>query len=300
LLLRSIKSTSGSEVAISSDGQHATLSCGQSKFKLPALPAVDFPEMKMLTDAAPYNFDLPASTILKAKASIGFARSDSAVQYWLNGTSLLIADGCLEFCATDRHKLSLLSVRAPIASIPETIIPDLDLPAWEGTVCITLSDQWIRYTSGGQILASKLISGSFPTQYRRAIPDNKNIVLFDRAEMLSAVVRARLIAHRGHEHSILFAGKDGKISVSAVTDRGESDDSVSFEGEDFRIAIASGVIEPILRSFDCEIMEWRVGDHATATSLHDPNDPSRITLAMPYHDNRVLAGAPQEQQAAAA
>lgn len=297
LLLRSVKGSSGSEVSVASDDRQATVSCGQSKLKLPVLHASYFPEMPMLSIEAPCNFQLPAETLHRVKAAVGFAVStETRTRFYLCGTSWRISNGLLEFCATGGKSLSLMSLDAPVQEIPHIIVPEFDIPEWEGTVNVSLTERFIRYSCGGQTVASKLIDGCFP-DYHRVIPKNTTTGVFDREEMLSAISRARLVADRG-EHSILFAGKAGKITVSARTDRGETSDKVAYEGDDFRIAVEAGVIAPILKSFDCETIEWRIADAGSPTTIHDPKDASRITVAMPYHDSRVVHDASEEQEAA--
>lgn len=286
LLLKSIKSASGSEVEISSDAKQATTSCGQAKFKFPVLLASDFPEVKMLSAEPVHSFELPGETLHRARSAVGFSVSTETRSRWyLCGTSWVVNGDALELCATDGSKLSLLSIAAPVQGMPAAIVPEFDIPSWEGSIKVSLTDHFIRYQSGSQTLTSKLIEGSFP-EYRRVIPKHKNSIRFDRAEMLAAVIRARLVAD-AREHSILFAGRDGNVTVSAVTTRGEVSGNVAYDGDDFRIAIASGVIAPILQSFGCEVVEMRLSDAGSPVSIHDPNDDSRITVAMPYYDARV-------------
>jgi len=298
LLLKSIKIASGSEVAVASDDRQATVACGQSKFKLPVLLASDFPAMGMLANEAPCNFQIPADTLHRVYSKVGFAMSkDARTRFYLCGISWVVAAGILEFCATDGKQLSLLSVPAPVSSIPHVIVPEFDIPAWEGEVSVSVSDLFIRLGCAGQTLASKLIDGTFP-EYHRVIPKNETSILFDRAEMLSAVTRATLVAD-AREHSILFAGKAGKITVSSRTLRGEVSDKVAYDGDDFRIAVASGAITPIFKSFDCETIEWRIADAGSPVTVHDPKDASRVTVVMPYRDSRVTQEASDEQQEAA-
>lgn len=283
LLLKAVKSSSG-DVTISADEKQATVTIGKSRFKLPVLPIADFPDMPMLTVDGDCEFPLDGSVIARIAHAVAFAAEEPKGRYYLAGVSWRIDGGKLEFTATDGKQLSKLSIDAPTTDMPPLIAPLIDMPAWAEPVQIAVTPTFIRFQCGNQTLASRLVDGSYPDT-TRIIPDNKTSIITDRAELLASLARVALVVEG--ERSILFVGRDGKLTVSAVTAAGEASDDVAYHGEDFQIAIAHHVITPILSSFDCETIEIRVADHQTAATIHDPNDASRITMAMPYREKRL-------------
>lgn len=296
LLLKAIKSSSG-DVCISADEKQATVTIGKSRFKLPVLPIADFPDMPMLTVDGDCEFPLDGSVIARIAHAVAFAAEEPKGRYYLAGVSWRIDGKRLEFTATDGKQLSKLSIDAPAKAkkMPPLIVPLIDMPAWAEPVQIAVTPTFIRFQCGNQTLASRLIDGSYPDT-NRIIPDNKTSILLDRAELLASLARVALVVEG--ERSILFVGRDGKLTVSAVTAAGEASDDVAYHGEDFQIAIAHHVIAPILSSFDCGTIEIRVTDHQTAATIHDPNDASRITVAMPYREKRLAEYMPSMREAA--
>lgn len=287
LLLKAVKASFGAEVKIDADDRSAVVAVGKSRFMLPVLPSGDFPMPSMLTDEGVAAFSLPADLLRKIKKGVEYAREPEGGRYFLVGMSWRVSGGNIEFCAMDGSKLSLLEVESVVgaASLPDIIVPSLDVPAWPGDVQIVATDRFIRFTSGDQVLASKVVDATYP-DYRRIIPDNPTKLLFDREELLAAVTRAGITAD-GREHSILMVGRDGRMSALSRTAIGEATDEIAYEGDDFQIALITSVSVPILSSFDCEMIELRIRDHNSPVTIHDSTDASRIALAMPYRDPRL-------------
>jgi DNA polymerase-3 subunit beta len=282
-LLSAVKSASGADVSISSDDRQAIIVCGRSRFKFPVLPAADFPPLPMLTSDAATTFTIDA--LDKIGNRVLFAAEPDKGRYFLAGVSWRLNGEKIEFVATDGKKFSLMSIPTPTEArdMPSVIVPRFDAPAWEGEVQVSISDLFIRYRHGSQVVASKLIEATYP-DYHRLIPKNEAPLLFDRAELLAALGRMAIIASTG-EHSVLFVGRDGKATISARSGENEVTDEIAYNGDDFQIAIIHHVITPILNSFDCETIEWRYADHQAGVTIHDPNDDSRIAFAMPFRDN---------------
>lgn len=284
-LLGAIKSAGGPEVTIDTGDKQASVTCGRSRFKLPIMPGEDFPLLPMLRGDAVARFAIDALGQIASK--VLFAAEPDKGRYFLAGVSWRLNGGKIEFVATDGKKLSLMSIPAPdgSAGMPSTIVPRFDTPAWTGEVQVSISDLFIRYQNGSQIFASKLIEATYP-DYHRLIPKNHTSLMFDRAEMVSALSRMAIIANAG-DHSVLFVGRGGKVTISAVSGDSEAIDEIAYNGDDFQIAIIHHVITPILASFDCEIIEWRFSGHETGVTIHDPKNDDRAAFAMPYRDRRL-------------
>lgn len=285
-LLSAVKSANGADVSISADDRQATIVCGRSRFKFSTLPASDFPPLPMLTSDVATTFIIDA--IDKIDNRVLFAAEPDKGRYFLAGVSWRTNGDKIEFVATDGKKFSLMSIPTPAEArdMPSVIVPRFDGPAWTGEVQVSISDLFIRYRHGSQVVASKLIEATYP-DYHRLIPKNETALLFDRAELLAALSRMAIIASAG-EHSVLFVGRDGVVMISARSGENEVTDEIAYNGDDFQVAIIHHVLVPILSSFDCETIEWRFADHQTGVTIHDPNDDSRVAFAMPYRDSRLL------------
>ncbi len=280
-----IKSAVGTDVVMDADDRQVRVSCGKSKFKLSIMPGHDFPRLPMLAADGATSFTIP--NLVEIDRRVLFAAEPDKGRYYLAGVSWKVVGGKIEFVATDGKKFSLLSAPVPAEArdMPAIIVPRFDAPAWTGDVDVSISANFIRYRQGSQVVASKLVDGTYP-DYHRLIPTNETSVLFDRAELVAAVARMAIVTNTG-ESSVLFVGRNGVVTVSAKSGEREATDEIAYNGDDFQIAIIHQVIAPILASFDCETIEWRWSGHDTGVTIHDPKDDGRIAFAMPYRDSRL-------------
>jgi len=287
-LFDAVKSAAGADVTIETDDKQARVACGRSKFKLPIMPGHDFPPLPMLTSDAATSFTV--SNLAEIDRRVLFAAEPDKGRYYLAGVSWRVVSDRIEFVATDGKKLSLLSIPAPVEAreMPSIIVPRFDTPGWAGDVHVSISDLFIRYRQGDQIVASKLIEATYP-DYHQFVPANETRLLFDREELASAISRMGIVTSAG-ESSVLFVGRNGVATISVHSGDREATDEIPYNGDDFQVAIIHHVIAPIISSFDCETIEWRWrdADHQSAVTVHDPNDDGRIALAMPYRDTRLL------------
>lgn len=287
MLFDAIKRAGGPEVSIETDDTRAIIKCGKSRLKLSILDVQDFPEVPMITDECAVNFSIDGLGDIADRVT--FAASTEPTRYYLCGTSWMVRDGKIEFVATDGKTLSLMRHGIPDGAdgLPAIIVPTFDFPEWTGLVDVSVSDRFIRYRHGSQVVASKLIDGSFP-DYSRVIPDNDIVLKFDRKALAMAISRVSVVGGT-RDNSILFTGTGDTLSVSSISGDDEAADELGYDGPDFQIALMNSVILPILASFDCDVIEWRYKSSMDPLTVHEPGENSRLAVAMPVRDKR-LAG----------
>lgn len=288
LLAKAVKSTDASEVLVDVDGEEARVQIGgKLRLKLPVFSADDFPDLAILSKEAGCNFTVDAGLLKRHAKEVEFAESkETRARQYLCGTRWALHNDLLDLCATDGVYFSLLSVPAPDRQMPAVTVPPIALPEWGGDVGISIDKAFIRFSCGHQTVATKLVEGNYPN-YRSILPDNPARLLFDRAELSASLARMALVDSK-YSPTVLFVGRDGRLSLSAISDGREINDEVAFDGDDFQISFVLSKIAPTISSFACETLEWRWADHATPVTIHDPRDDSRIACAMPYRDARVL------------
>jgi DNA polymerase-3 subunit beta len=222
----------GCEVTLSGDDREWTVSAGRSKFRLPCLPAGDFPVMPAVD--AGETFRLPAETLRRAIDSVRFAISTEETRYYLNGIHLHRDQGDgLIAVATDGHRLARapMQLAAPI-DLPSVIVPRKTveqvsklLPD-KGEVQLGLSASRISLELDGVTLVSKLIDGTYP-DYQRVVPQgNANRFLVDRAQLSAAVDRVTTIS-AGKGSAVKFSFGNGEVRLAASNpDAGSAEETV--------------------------------------------------------------------------
>lgn len=283
LFRKMAESTSGLEITITEDGKSVSIACGKQKFSLPALPGSDFPLLPMLESAAGKFFTLDSGTIKRVQKEVAFAVMDPRGAFFLTGVAWNAGHGNISFAATDKRRLSMLSV--PCTEEFSLIVPPVDFPDWSGDVLILASELFIRFENAGQIVATKLIEATYP-DIKRLYPESAIAILFDRDELATAIKRTSL-AQDGNHPSVLLVGRDGAASISVQSASRDASDEVRYQGGDFQIAFDCGLILSILESFEGEMIELGYVSHADTAVIRDPKAETRSALAFPYRDGRL-------------
>ncbi|HOY47204.1 MAG TPA: DNA polymerase III subunit beta [Alphaproteobacteria bacterium] len=187
------------EINFKQSGDQLVVSSGRAIFRLPTLPAENFPAMSgsnLTTKFQMTTGDL-GHLINKTK----FAIPVDDVRYHLGGIFFHIAEEgkskMLTAVATDAQRMALCEMPAPTGSVempsvilPRRVIGELSKLLEDATVddvSVELSDTKARFTVGSATLTSKLVDAQYPN-YRVVIPKgNDKIAVLDRKQFVSAV-----------------------------------------------------------------------------------------------------------------
>jgi DNA polymerase-3 subunit beta len=174
--------------------KYINISCGNSSFDLPTLPAEEFPKLDDFNYTS--KFKISSVELKKMIDECKFAMASEDIRYNLSGIYLHHHESSIRLVATDGHRLSLSQSNA-IESLREfrgIIIPRktilelrkvIDEPIEDIELCI--SDNKILFVGKQFSLLSKLIDAKFP-EYENLIPQDNDIKIKVQASLLSSVV----------------------------------------------------------------------------------------------------------------
>ncbi|MBQ7185673.1 MAG: DNA polymerase III subunit beta [Alphaproteobacteria bacterium] len=188
-----------SEISFKQSGDLLVVSCGSAVFRIPTLPAENFPAMagSNLTT----KFQMTTGDLAHLINQTKFAIPTDDVRYHLGGIFFHISnddgDSKLTAGATDAQRMALCAMPAPAGSaempsviLPRRVIGELSKLLEDATVddvMLELSDTKARFSIGGAILTSKLVDAQYPN-YRVVIPKgNDKIAVMNRKQFLGAV-----------------------------------------------------------------------------------------------------------------
>ncbi|MEH6474080.1 MAG: hypothetical protein V7727_00265, partial [Sneathiella sp.] len=236
-LVKSFKGRKSISISQEKDGKgHITLKSGQSRFKLPTLPAADMPEMKEATEDTHFSVrsDDLRSWISK---SVQFATTDELRPY-LHGISLQSEDKTLTISGCNGHSLAKIVRPAPLGAeaIPDTIIHRptclaiLKILPNEVDVDISLGKATISLTFDDLIYTARLVDGVFPDINRIIPADNGNIYEVQCEAFKQAVGRVSHIlsgADKLISSRVALSFKKTRLSISAENSGAEGEDIVA-------------------------------------------------------------------------
>lgn len=277
-----------SDIKIAAEDTKAELQCLKSRFSLPGMNAVDYPELpKVDTEVSTANLD--ATRLLKGikQTTFAAAKDDKSV---ISGVSFQVKEGVLEIAATDGYRLATKNY--PVENAPEmtAIIPARALNELarmlgsQETVSLSMARNQILFDFGDRYLTSRLIDGQFPP-YRNIIPQSFSLeALIDRSSFLSSVERVSIMASEREAKVIRLQFNPGQITMYAnAADLGESQEQVDvdYEGEEITIAFNSHYLLDAIRAMEGETLKLQMNSSTSQTLLSSLDDPSYGYILMP-------------------
>jgi len=200
----------------------ATLNCGSTSFRIPGLPADDFPTFPQEGDA--HGCSIPQAALKTLVTQTAHAMSMEETRFILNGALLSVGKDLLTLVATDGRRLALAS--APLSTAPKQpftmVLPAkmmrelgrlLDGTEPEDVTLTMLQDNQAAFRFGHTTIVTRLLEGQFP-QYEKVIPPPaKTTVVCDRQQLTNAVRRASLMTSATSQ-AVVFELRDGQLVVS--------------------------------------------------------------------------------------
>tara|TARA_R110000751_G_scaffold2018_18_gene10252 strand:- start:40734 stop:41858 length:1125 start_codon:yes stop_codon:yes gene_type:complete len=285
----------GSQVSLEAADNRMAVNAGRSRFSLPTLPRDDFPVI--VEGDLPTSFELPAKTLSELIDRTRFAISTEETRYYLNGIFFHVSDDnepVLRAAATDGHRLARFTLPRPAGAegMPDVIVPRKAVAelrklldeSLDGNVQIDLSASKVRFKlggTGGVVLTSKLIDGTFP-DYSRVIPTgNDKLLRLDPKSFHEGVDRVATIATEKTRAVKMGLDKD-KVTLTVTSpDNGTATEEVpaEYSSDGFEIGFNAGYLKDILNQIDADMVEIHLADAGAPTLIRkDENSPALYVL----------------------
>jgi len=192
------------------EDQALRIQCRRGRYRLPTLPAADFPP-PLAVDPDAVAFTLQAADARALCDRLRYAASDEELRYYLTGVNVQEQHGRLVCVSTDGHRLAQVTLEVDPGRDLNVIMPahtveTLKMLAGVGDVQVAIDAAKINLTAGPWSAASKLIDASFP-DYRRVIPvASSNQVTIPRPDLLAVLKRLKGVSCRASEKEPISVG----------------------------------------------------------------------------------------------
>ncbi|MCV7258793.1 DNA polymerase III subunit beta [Mycobacterium shimoidei] len=276
------------------DGSRVSLTCGNSRFSLPAMAVEDYPTLPALPDeTGTLSADLFAEAISQVAVAAG--RDDTLPM--LTGIRVEISGETVVLAATDRFRLAVRELTWSAASpdieaavlVPAKTLAEAAKTGTDGSeVRLSLGagsavgkEGLLGISGDGKRSTTRLLDAEFP-KFRQLLPtEHTAVATIGVDELTEAIKRVALVADRGAQVRMEFG--DGVLRLSAGADdvgRAEEDLAVEFAGEPLTIAFNPTYLTDGLGSLHSE----RVSFGFTT--------PSRPAVLRPASDDVVSGKGP--------
>jgi DNA polymerase-3 subunit beta len=225
----------------------ATLQCGSSNFRIPGLPAEDFPAFPTSEETG--QIVVPQHALRALVTLTSYAMSMEETRFILNGALLTIQKSTLTVVATDGRRLAVAStpLTATTKHPLDTILPaktvrelgrllQTDEPC-EVTIT-TLKDNQLSFRFGSVSIVTRLLEGQFP-QYDKVFPaPSKSTLRCERQGLINAIRRASLMTSATSQAVLFELGRERLVVSKESPELGSAREElpVTYPGEPMTVA----------------------------------------------------------------
>ncbi|HWE88893.1 MAG TPA: DNA polymerase III subunit beta [Pseudonocardiaceae bacterium] len=255
LLADITKALPAAPVELAVDGSRVAISCGSAKFSLPTMPVEDYPRLPDMPERAG---QVAGEVFGEAVGQVAIAAGRDDTLPMLTGVRLEITEGTLTLVATDRFRLAMRefewqrsgdfpadvdrAVLVPARTLAEAA-KTLGTAGNSVEISLAQGEGLLGLAGSGRKATTRLLDAEFP-KYRQLLPSEPTATaIVDVAPLVEAVKRVALVAERGTQVRLAFAGEALVLSAGG-DDEGSAEEelAVDFTGEPVTIAFNPGYL----------------------------------------------------------
>ena len=260
----------------------ATINCGPSNFRIPGLPAEDFPSLPPLNNTE--GVKIPQAVLKSLLAQTAHAISVEETRFVLNGVLLTTQKNELIVVATDGRRLAVaksqliytpkqpLQVIVPSKSVRELerlLQSDED----EEVTIVPLKDNQVTFQFGLVTIVTRLIEGQFPSYEKVIPPPTKTGFSCSRQLLMNAVRRASLMATATSQAVAFELGANTLVISKESAELGSAREElpVIYTGESMTIAFNPVFWLDVLKVIQQEEISVEVSSPDRPATIRQPN-----------------------------
>ncbi|MFZ0475591.1 MAG: DNA polymerase III subunit beta [Halobacillus sp.] len=282
-------------VEIESDNyRNVTIRSGNAEFHLNGQDPEEYPQLPQLHTED--SFELPIDLLKNLIRQTVFAVSTSETRPILTGVHVRIANGELEFIATDSHRLA--SRKIPLEhpegkNLPPVVIPGKSLTELnkilddsEDTIEVSVTDNQVLFRTKHLYFLSRLLEGNYPETSRLIPEQSKTIVKIDTKDLLQSVDRASLLAKENRNNVVRLVTKENNHleitgnspEVGNVVEEVTADD---VNGEDLKISFSAKYMMDALKAVDYDQVKVEFTGAMRPFLIRPVDDEQILQLILP-------------------
>lgn len=232
------------------------ITTGEGRYKMVGHKSEEFPQIPALKDGM--KWEISADVLACGFEKTVFATGNDEIRPIMTGVLMEMTDNCLNFVATDAHKLvryrrvdvksdnvaSFIVPKKPINQLKNILTGRAD-----ETVYVEFNKTNASFLFGEYQLICRLIEGRYPN-YEAVIPtSNPNKLIVDRQLLLSAIRRVAIFSSKAtHQIRFKITGQELTLTAEDLDYYNEAKERLTcnFTGEDMEIGFNSRFFQEML------------------------------------------------------
>jgi DNA polymerase III subunit beta len=288
-----IKEFSDDEIRIESDkNDNIKLQCKRATYKIPGLPAEDFP-MLQTEDKILETITMPQKLLKELIKNISYAALKDTSKRNLNGVFFKFEGNTIEAVATDAHRLAYFktdlkkNVKAkfdyiiPLKTINE--LARITEGKEDKDIEINFYEKVIEFRIDSIDIISRIIDENYPN-YGQVIPkDFTMTAVVNKAELESAIRRASTISSDKSKIVMLKFDKDKMYISAQAQDEGEAFEEidVKYDADPIEVSYNGIYIMDVLKVIDTKDIEIKLISSMNPGVIKPVGNENFIYVVMP-------------------
>jgi DNA polymerase-3 subunit beta len=265
------------------------LTAGSAAFKVPCLPAEEYPALPHIDDAdfSPCNGEVFEEMIRKT----AFATSHDETRYTLSGVLLICGESDTTMVATDGHRLAY--IRRPLLMgktwrhiVPRKALDEVGRFASDSDIQeieLASLENHLVFRKGRSVLVTRLIEGQFP-DYEGVVPkDFTRHATVDHERFLRALRRVSLLSNEKTKPVKVTFERDSLTLQSNTPELGEAVEQIpaEYDGEAMVMGFNARYVLEALAVIDAEQVALELNDPLSPGVMRSLSDDQYFYVIMP-------------------
>ncbi|MBU3625813.1 DNA polymerase III subunit beta [Polynucleobacter sp. JS-Safj-400b-B2] len=288
MLFHAVGSLVDDIVDLSLVGNKLVVKAGLSVFRLP-ISTVELASINrdFMVDSP---IEFKTADFIKGLSRVAHAAAVKDIRYYLNGVNLDLADGAINFVATDGHRLSKYNLPTEGISQEGNFILPIDAVGFvmrnitSETFKLHLGSSAFTFESPDLVCQVMAIEGAFP-DYKRVIPKHQDNFIIDGASLALDLDRVKTVAQK--DPSVRITLEEGS---AIVVSSGEADENeplytnsialVKGKGGQFDSGFNADYLLDAISGIKANV-QVKYGDLLSSIAIYDPEDPNFVEVLSP-------------------
>lgn len=295
-LYEMVREIQGETINFAKNNNVVKISCQRAVYKIPGLPADDFPSITDDTDVKFY--DVQGVTFKDLINKTSFAMATDEMRKNLNGVLLEAGAGSegsnhiLRMVATDGHRLAL--AKGEMVDFYEEITKGVIIPRKglmeikkiideNESVRIGLHKNVLIMKTENTVLKVSLVDADYP-DYKRVIPSEKGIaVILEKESFLHALRRMNVVSSERYSGVILSFSSGKMVLNSTNLDVGEAMEEIDidYSGDDLDVGFNVNYLIDAISVVNGDNILFEVGTGLKPSVIKPAENDNFLCIVMP-------------------
>ncbi len=279
-----------SEIVVDSDEKGVLIRYGESESYMQTLPAGDFPILSGNAVAEDKYFEVKESDLKELISKVVFCCATDESRPILKGCLLEAKEGKLTATALDGFRMATSYCDATsnggdmkIVCPARTLTEISRMLESDGVLKIYADKNRLSVAVKDTVITSRLYTGEFVRKENIYPVEFTTVATVKKSELIQSIERAAVLTRGDKNNLVLFDIKNGKINITANSDMGKVEETISttLEGKELKIAMNGKFLADAVKVLEEEEINLSFNTPISPFTIENQEDKRSQYLVLP-------------------